>query len=92
MRQRGDGETTRQMQAAPQGAVFVWCNTNVDYPRDLARHLGRDDIKIETPSFFICRWRGVRLPVIVDHAASFSDLEWRGYRECMNYLSNHGIL
>jgi len=46
MHKRQTGRTTQQMQAAPQGAVFVWCNSHVDYPIALARALGRGDLAV----------------------------------------------
>ena len=44
--ERGTGRTSRQLQAAPPGAVFVWCNDRLAYVRDLARARGREDLKI----------------------------------------------
>ncbi len=44
--ERGTGTTTRQMQEAPQGSVFVWCGRYLSYPKDLARNLGREDLNI----------------------------------------------
>ena len=45
---RGTGFTSRQMENAPDGAVFVWCNGHLDYPKRLAEHLGRKDLRIES--------------------------------------------
>ncbi len=86
---RGDGATTKQIQQAPPGAIFVWCNGHVDYPQELAKRLGRSDLRIEGPSFFEDRWQGLRKPVVVDHAARqyFTDAQLRGWRKCMNYLA-----
>ena len=78
---RGTGETTRQMEAAPKGAVFVWCNGNADYPRLLARKIGRDDLQIQSPRWLEERWRGITLTgVVVDHAARLTDRQWDGYQ------------
>lgn len=67
---RRTGKTTRQMQAAPKGSVFVWCNSMLSYPRRLAKELGRDDLVIVGPGFLDERSRGRRASsVIVDHAA-----------------------
>lgn len=67
---RGSGQTTQQMQAAPPGAVFVWCNTILHYPRDLARHLGRTDLRIVSPSWVSAsQMAGGKTPIAVDHAA-----------------------
>lgn len=72
---RGTGRTTRQMLAAPHGAVFVWCNNgSAGYARDLAQKHGRDDLKVVTPQWLEDgKWQGHRLTgLIVDHAARLS--------------------
>ena len=48
-RERGTGRTSRQLMAAPRGAVFV-CATwrHRDYVRQLAAHLGRGDLIVIT--------------------------------------------
>lgn len=67
---RGTGRTTKQMQAAPLNAVFVWCNQHLDYPKKLARRIGRDDLKIVAPNWLDDRWMGVEiLGLVIDHAA-----------------------
>lgn len=48
--ERRAGRTTRQMEAAPEGAVYVWCEDALTYPRRLAEHLGRTDLVIVSPS------------------------------------------
>ncbi len=75
MRERGNGETTRQMLNAPHGAVFVWCNGRTAYPEQLARILGRVDLQVVPLSWLTCYdyWRGRRFPgVVIDHAAELS--------------------
>lgn len=59
------------MQDAPHGALFVWCNDNLMYPRNLARSIGRTDLRIEGPSWLDSdRWRGLQFSgVVLDHAA-----------------------
>lgn len=82
---RQSGRTTQAMQAAPRDAVFVWCNHHLDYPKDLARKLGRDDLKIVSPSWLTDRrWVGLELSALqLDHAAfeHFTYEQWRMYRE-----------
>lgn len=87
--ERGTGRTTEQMKAAPQGAIFVWCNGHVSYPRNLSRGIGRGDIRIETPSYFENRWHGYCGPLVVDHATlEYLDKQQRhGYLEMMSYRS-----
>lgn len=81
---RGTGRTTKQMQEAPRGAIFVWCNGQLSFPRHLAAKLGRSDLRIEGPGFFdirVPRFKGVTTPVVVDHAAHelFDHLQRLGY-------------
>lgn len=74
---RGEGKTTRQMEAAPKGAIFIWCNGLTEYPRLLARNIGREDLRIESPTFLEERWKGLELSgVVVDHAAQLTDRQW----------------
>lgn len=74
--ERGTGSTTKQIQDAPIGAVFVWCNAHVDYPKKLAKELGREDLKIVPRDWLDNRWRGLELTaIVVDHATKLSDRE-----------------
>ncbi len=67
---RGTGATTRQMRAAPQGALFVWVNSNLSYPRNLAADIGRADLRIVSPEGLQPSLYGRRFPaVVIDHAA-----------------------
>lgn len=67
------GRTSAQMQAAPLNSVFVWCNGRHGYPRALARHLGRPDIHIVSPSWVGSgRALGCAHTIVVDHAAMLS--------------------
>jgi len=79
---RGDGATTRQMLAAPKGAIFVWVHGDLSYPRQLARKHGREDLEIVAPSFFEGdRWMGRTFSgIVIDHAANLTDRQWDGYR------------
>lgn len=51
---KGMGYTRKQLDAAPEGAFFVWCIEDTRYPRELAWMLGRPDIQIKPASW----WRG----------------------------------
>ena len=66
---RGTGRTTRQILAAPQDGVLVVPGARVYY-RNLARFLGRSDLRIESKDFVTDgRYRGLlRGLVILDHA------------------------
>lgn len=67
---RGTGHTTRQMKNASHGAIFVWCNRNLNYPRDLARQLLREDLMVVSPDWVNqSRWRGLKITeMVLDHA------------------------
>lgn len=70
---RGHGTTTQQMQSAPRSAVFVWCNTKLAYPRALARHLGRNDLRIVSPLWVAPGvMDGCAFQIVVDHCAELS--------------------
>ena len=75
--ERGEGATTQQMEAAPKGAIFVWCNGRTDYPILLARKIGREDLQIKSPAWLTSHvWRGVSLAgIVVDHAARLTGRE-----------------
>ncbi len=66
---RQTGRTTRQMQEAAQGTYFVWPNEALSYPINLARHLGRTDLKIiSRAAFKRAAMEGKIKNVILDHA------------------------
>jgi hypothetical protein len=77
---RCQGWTTKQMQEAPVGAIFVWCNEALSYPRDLARALKRADLRIIAPPRMqdAHRWGGRWLSgVVVDHASRLTEEQCR---------------
>lgn len=83
---RGSGQTAQQMQAASFEAVFVWCNNSLHYPRDLARHLGRTDLRIVSPSWVGSgQAQGCAHTIIVDHAAALSLRQ----RDEVDVINNH---
>lgn len=47
------GRTTQQMMGAPPpvGAVYVWCNSELHYPKMLAHGLQRDDLVVRPMSW-----------------------------------------
>ena len=73
--ERQTGRTKQQMLNAPQGAVFVWVNHHIDYPRALAYNIDRRDLKIVAPSWLDQRnTRGHEFSgIVVDHAADLSE-------------------
>lgn len=72
---RGVGNTTRQMEAAPHGSVFVWCNGDLNYPCMLAEKIGREDLKIVGPEWLLNRhFAGLELSgLIADHGLIFNN-------------------
>jgi hypothetical protein len=85
---RGSGTTTRQMQGAPQKAIYVWCNNNLSYPKNLTKNLGRDDLEIVSPQFIESdKWRG-RLfsEVVLDHALELTERQEYEYRQMRGYI------
>ena len=88
---RGAGATTKQIEAAPKGAVFVWCNGHTDYAIRLAQKIGREDLRIESPTWLEDRWRGLELTgVVVDHAARLTDRQWDGYQGALTRVRPNG--
>lgn len=69
---RGSGRTTAQMRRAPANAVFIWCNVHLDYPRRLAKRLGRDDLTVVSPSWLLNDSWGISREVVLDHATVLS--------------------
>lgn len=83
---RGTGRTTRAMQAAPHGAVYVWCHDNTSYARDLARKLGRTDLHIVGPSDVVRRHAHGAMDIRVDHAFPTCFRENAHYEEAYRML------
>lgn len=73
---RQTGRTAKQMIDAPRRSIFVWCNTSLWYPRELARYLGRTDLRIVshdglTPNE-LCGLRARGGLLVIDHAVPWS--------------------
>lgn len=88
---RGSGITRRAMEAAKPNAIYIWCNGVLSYPKDLARHLGREDLKIYSPSVLEDdRLRGILAPeIIVDHATRLTDAQSERLDIARRYLAFH---
>jgi hypothetical protein len=72
--ERQTGVTTAQMTRAPQGAIYVWPNSNLNYPRRLADHLGRRDLKIVSAASVCFKMVvGMRVQMVADHATTWTD-------------------
>ena len=80
---RGTGRTTKQMLAAPKGAVYIWPNSHLYYPKHLAIDLGRADLIIrgaevfDTNFFFL---GGHFSGLILDHAVTLFGKRANNYR------------
>lgn len=83
---RQSGKTTKAMLNAPKGATFIWCNHQLDYPRRLAKHLGRDDLMIVGPEWIEDRrWAGLDLTALVrDPDTRLTDAQWERLREAQS--------
>lgn len=84
---RGTGITTEQMKKAPKDAIYVWVNHHFDYPRALARKLGRDDLRVVSPSFLEpFRTDGLLRSIVLDHATILTRRQCEEYEaHCVRY-------
>lgn len=82
---RGSGRTTRQMREASEGAIFIWVNGDLFYPKRLAKHLDRTDIKVIRPSELLLEnHHGSQVSgVVLDHAANLTAGQWDYYCELL---------
>lgn len=81
---RQTGVTTRQMMEAPKGAIYVWINSHLDYPRRLADHIGRRDLVIVSAgSVRLETVMSKRVAMVADHATRWTD----GMFDADRYLS-----
>ena len=86
---RQTGRTTDQMIAAAEGSLFIWCNSALDYPRALARRLGRRDLFIVGPDDLDRRGDLRRRwpAIVVDHAVYFTDRQRAAYRMFLSMVN-----
>ena len=89
--ERQTGRTMKQMMEAPLGSIFITVNASTIYSDNLARFLGRGDLQIIPPSWFnTSRTIGKDVPaVIVDHAALFTDSQYRNYDNAVGRWYRH---
>lgn len=87
---RQSGQTTQQLRRAARGALFIWCNEAVSYPKILAADIGRHDIQIERLSVLDHegdRLRGRIWPeVIIDHAARLTEEQTATLRKVRPFI------
>jgi hypothetical protein len=71
------GGTTRQMLVAPIGAVYVWCSSQLAYPRELAKKIGRTDLEIVSLGWITTqKWAGRELKgFVIDHYVVLPEAE-----------------
>jgi hypothetical protein len=68
---RQTGRTTNQMKEAPEGAIFIWVNAVLSYPKSLSKSLGREDLIIYSSKDLIYnngKLNSINRPIILDHA------------------------
>ncbi len=75
---RQSGRTTEQMREAPKDAMYVWGSGSPRrYATELARSIGRRDLRIVSPDWLIGdQWLGTVRAVVVDHAARLNGRQW----------------
>ena len=71
-------KTSEQMKAAPKGAVYVWVNSNLIYPKALACVVGREDLRIVGPHMVEVL---AHREMVVDHAAMLTNRQLECIRE-----------
>lgn len=81
----GEGTTTSQMTSSPKRSVFVWVNSQLDYPRRLAKKLNREDLEIVSPNWLSNdQWIGRTFPAIVlDHACYLTREQWLSWNRAL---------
>lgn len=90
---RQTGRTSKQIEAAPQGAVFVWVTGDLGYPRRLAEQLGRDDLQFVAPLFLERGEFGGRDTVVcIDHAFWGGPYRPGIHRPFLEWLRAAGLL
>jgi len=89
---RGDGKTTRQMLAAPEGAYYIWVNANTSYPKSLARKLHREDLHIIGPEHLFQKFAGTTKQFVVDHAAILREEDSLALYDHAHRLRMRGII
>lgn len=91
LQDRKRGVTTTALANAPQGAVYVWRDANLDYPHALAQSIGRNDLKIVGP-WWLRPWsvEGTTLKrsqVVVDHSLQLTET----MREALQILDSRAV-
>lgn len=89
---RQSGRTTKQIKEAPADSVFVWpVASSLFVPIGIARELGRDDLKIVSPSWLQRKnVYGVKLNVVFDHAFGIAELNDEQHA-CYHYIIMKGL-
>lgn len=65
------GKTKALMLRAPRGCIYIWCSSDIRYPRQLAESIGRQDLKLVSPSWLLSEeTRKTKQPVMLDHATT----------------------
>ncbi|MFX1380784.1 MAG: hypothetical protein ACFFA4_17005 [Promethearchaeota archaeon] len=87
---RGCGNTAKQISEAPDGAIFVWVNSNIDYPKSLAIFLCREDLEIVSPDWLTShRYMGRRLSgIVIDHSARLTVRQYEGLESARTRVVN----
>jgi hypothetical protein len=83
---RQTGTTTQQMTAAPLNSIYVWTNSILVYPNQLALKINRKDLQIVSPSWLTSyRWKGREVTgIVIDHATELNDKQWECYHNALS--------
>lgn len=84
--ERGTGRTTRQMQGATHGAIFI--TKECDYAKHLAHKIGRPDLQIKPPSVMDDGWLHGRdlSGIVVDHHVQMSGYQYERLVAALHYV------
>lgn len=84
------GITTRQLLAAPDGAIYIWVGAAMAYPRALAKKLGRDDIRVVPASWLVSKDRFIDVDsathIVLDHGLLLTQSLRQGLEEVHAYI------
>lgn len=94
MNLRGTGRTTEILKSLPEGGVFIWCTSDISYPKALCRYINRTDIRVEPASTFkyLHRLYGRKLTGLeIDHALlDLCDHRWDHFEDYLELKERIG--
>lgn len=76
--ERQSGRTTQQILDAPRDSVYVWCNSQINYPLRLAEYLDRSDIHV-VPLSWLRNGNLYDGPLVIDHACNMNEEQYAAF-------------